>query len=239
MAAFFTTLGWGQESWAYQLFMGAITTIEISIGAFVVGLLIGTFVAWVKLSGRRIPVALANAYSTICRSIPEVLLIIILFYAGQSALTSLLVSVGFAEDDIAISGFAAAIVVLGLVQGAYASEIIRGAILAIPKGQIEAASAYGIEGFGRFRRIILPMMLPLAIGGLSNLWMAIIKDSALISVVGYNELLFATKQAAGSTKQYFAFFLFAAAIYYVMTLVSNAGLAALERRIRRWTPRAI
>jgi polar amino acid transport system permease protein len=233
---FLNLLGWGEESWAYQFLLGILTTLEISAGGYLVGLLIGGLAAWVKLRGAGWAVAVANGYSTICRAVPEVLLIIILFYAGQSALDSIVEGLGFDPEDVGISGFAAAVIVLGLVQGAYASEILRGAVLAIPRGQIEAAQAFGLEGLGLFRRIILPTLLPYAIGGLANLWMIIIKDSALISVVGYNELLFTTKQAAGSTKYYFSFFLFAAAIYYAITLASNLAVHRVERRLRHWMP---
>ena len=130
--------------------------------------------SWAKLSGPGWPGVLANAYTTICRSVPEILLIIILFYAGQTALNWLLPRLGF--GNVGISGFAAAVTVLGLVQGAYASEILRGAVLAIPKGQTEAARAYGIEGLTRFRRMTVPAILPYALPGLANLWMIIIKD---------------------------------------------------------------
>jgi polar amino acid transport system permease protein len=236
-ASFFDVLGFGPESWSQQLLLGTITTIEISVGAFATGLLIGMGVAWVKLNGGPWAVRIANFYSTVCRSVPEILLIILLYFAGQEALSWLFVQLG-AEEGVSVSGFAVAIVVLGLVQGAYASEIIRGAILAIPKGQVEAAQAYGMQGFGLFRRIVLPCMVPHAIGGLANLWMVIIKDSALVSVVGSNELLFTAKQAAGATKFYFSFFLAAGALYYVLTLLSNAGIHLIERRIRRWMPQA-
>lgn len=238
MNAFLEVLGYGPDSWLEQLLNGLLVTIEISIGGFLAGLLIGCVVALVKLEGPRWAVVIANGYSTICRAVPEVLLIILLFYAGQEALRSLLEQLGFEEGGVAISGFAAAIVVLGLVQGAYASEIIRGAIMSIPKGQIEAARAFGINGFGLFTRIILPIMVPYALGGLTNLWMVMMKDSALISIVGYNELLFTTKQAAGSTKYYFSFYLFAAMIYYSLTLLSNLLISIFERRIRRWMPAA-
>ena len=237
MLRFFHYLGFGADTWSYQFLLGALTTLEISAGAFTVGLLIGGCVAAVKLHGARWAVRLANGYSTLCRAVPELLLIIILFYAGQSALNDLLASLGFNDEDIGISGFAAAIIVLGLVQGAYASEIIRGAVLAIPRGQIEAAHAFGLSGVTLFRRIILPCVLPYAIGGLANLWMSILKDSALISVVGYTELLSTARQAAGSTKMYFSFFLFTGAIYYCITLASNAAVQRIERRIRRWMPR--
>lgn len=235
MAGFIDLLAWGDSGWSDDLLRGLVVTVEISIGAYLTGLLIGGFVAWVKLSGPRWAVIIANGYSTICRAVPEILLIIILFYAGQAALNELLASAGF--TDVAVSGFAAAVVVLGLVQGAYASEIIRGAVLAIPRGQIEAARAYGFGGFALFRRITLPAIVPFALPGLANLWMIIMKDSTLISVVGYNELLFTAKQAAGSTKYYFSFYLLIGVIYYALTLISNVLIARLEARVRRWMPR--
>jgi polar amino acid transport system permease protein len=233
---FLHVLGWGEDSWSNQLLVGLANTMEISAGGYLVGLAIGAAAAWAKLRGGKRLRGIANGYSSVCRSVPEVLLIIILFYAGQSALDSIVESLGFDPEDVGISGFAAAVIVLGLVQGAYASEILRGAVLAIPRGQIEAALAFGLQGMGLFRRIVLPTLLPFALGGLANLWMVIIKDSALISVVGYNELLFTAQQAAGSTKYYFSFFLFAGAIYYVLTLLSNFVIHRIDRRIRRWMP---
>ena len=235
--SFFDVLGWGGHSWAYQLLLGTLTTVEISLGAYAAGLTIGCVVAIIKLYGPRWAARLANGYSTVCRAVPDIMLIIILYYSGQSALGALLADLDIG-GDYSISGFAAAIVVLGLVQGAYASEIIRGAILSIPIGQVEAARAFGMAGPVLFRRIILPVMVPTALGGLTNLWMAIIKDSALISVVGYNELLFTAKQAAGSSKYYFSFFLVCAGLYYILTLASNVVIHVVERRIGRWMPRA-
>jgi polar amino acid transport system permease protein len=122
------------------------------------------------------------------------------------------------------------------VQGAYASEIIRGAILAIPVGHIEAARAFGCSRSLIVRRILIPEMTPFALAGLSNLWMTLLKDSALISVVGYNELLFTAKQAAGSTKMYLLFYLSVGAMYLVITLLSNLVVERIESRFRRWMP---
>jgi polar amino acid transport system permease protein len=227
-------LGFGPNGWGPALLSGALVTIEITVGAFICGLVIGTLTAAARMS--RVPplVALARGYTTICRAIPELLLILVLYYLGSQLLNQVLHAIGL--GDAPISGFATAIIVLGLVQGAYASEIIRGAILAIPYGQIEAAHAFGHARILLFRRIILPTMLPMAIGGLSNLWMVLIKDSALISVVGYSELLYTAKQAAGYTQRYFLFYVVAAAVYYAMTLVSNIGIRSIEGRFGRWMP---
>ncbi|MDQ0393975.1 polar amino acid transport system permease protein [Labrys monachus] len=230
-----TFLGQLQAGWGVALLGGLVITLQISIGGYITGLAIGGLVAWTKLRGLRWAVLLANAYSTICRAVPEVLLILILFYAGQTALNALMDRLGWSTVDI--SGKFAAIAVLGIVLGAYASEILRGAVLALPKGQIEAARAYGLHGFSLFRRIILPLIVPYALPGLTNLWMSILKDSALIFAVGYSELTFTAMQAAGSTKLYFPFLMLCGAMYYVVTQVSNIFFKAIEARIRRWMPR--
>jgi len=225
-----TFLGDLQAGWGATLLAGLGITLQISIGGYFTGLIVGGLVAWTKLRGARWAVLLANAYSTICRAVPEILLILILFYAGQTALNAL-------TDSLGISGKFAAIAVLGIVQGAYASEILRGAVLALPRGQIEAASAYGLHGFSLFRRIILPLSVPYALAGLSNLWMSILKDSALIFAVGYSELTSTAMQAAGSTKLYFPFLMLCGAIYYIVTQVSNIFFKFIDGRVRRWMPR--
>jgi len=138
---------------------------------------------------------------------------------------------------VRINGFVAAVAVLGVVQGAYSTEVLRGAIKAIPVGQIEAAKAYGMSPFLMFRRITLPAMLPYAIPGLSNLWLSATKSSALISVVGYVELTKITQQAAGGTKWYFTFYTAAAVLYLVISLVSLQGFGMLDRYVRRGQPK--
>jgi polar amino acid transport system permease protein len=130
----------------------------------------------------------------------------------------------------------AGIAVLGIVQGAYATEVIRGAIQAVPFGQIEAARAFGMTGPQVLRRITLPAMLPHAIPGLANLWLIATKDTALLAIVGFNELTLATRQAAGSTRAYFTFFLAAGALYLAITLLSGMIMGRIERRARRGQP---
>jgi polar amino acid transport system permease protein len=124
------------------------------------------------------------------------------------------------------------------VQGAYSTEVLRGAIQAIPTGQLEAAKAYGMTTFQTFNRVIFPAMLPNAIPGLANLWLVVIKDTALIVVTGASaELAQATKNAAGYTKRYFLFYLVAGMIYLAMTLASNVLIEKLERYVRRGQPK--
>jgi len=228
-------LAWNPPGWGRNLFFGAISTLEISFCAYALGLLIGLLGARGKLNGGKLTKRLLEWYTTIVRSVPELLLIVILFYTGTQGLNELLVKLGI--GPIRINGFIAAVAVLGVVQGAYSAEVLRGAIKAIPVGQIEAAKAYGMSPFLRFRRIILPAMLPYAIPGMSNLWLNITKDSALVAVVGYSELTLQTKQAAGSTKAYFTFFVAAALIYLIISLVSLRLFGTLEAYVRRGQPK--
>jgi polar amino acid transport system permease protein len=222
--------------WGGALLRGALITLEIAVAAYLVGILLGLLGAAAKLGGNPVLLWLAELYTTVVRAVPELLLIILLFYAGTTALNDVLARLGFAA--VRINAFAAAIAVLGIVQGAYQTEVFRGAILAIPRGQIEAARAFGMPPLLRLRRIIIPTMLPNALPGLANLWLILIKDTALISVVGFTELLYTAKQAAGSTRQYFLFYCAVGAIYLAMTLGSNALFRLLDRRLRRGIPAA-
>lgn len=215
--------------------MGAASTIAISVGAFLIGLLLGTGGALGKLSGNRPLGLLLSLYTTAIRAIPELILIVGLYYAGMDGLNRLLAAVNL--PAIEVNGFVVAVAVLGFVQGAYVTEVLRGAILAIPVGQIDAAKAFGMGPMLRFRRVILPALLPNALPGLANLWMSITKDSALVAVVGYQELALATRLAGASTKHYFIFFLASALLYLAITLVSNIVFNLIERHVRRGQPK--
>jgi polar amino acid transport system permease protein len=224
-------LALGPAGYGDELLWGAAMSISIALLAYGLGLLIGIAGALGKLGGSALTRSILGGYTTLVRAVPELVLILILYYAGTATLNQLLERSGF--EAVSINGFAAAVLVLGFVQGAYATEVLRAAIQSIPFGQIEAARAYGMSPWLTFRRIILPAMLPFAIPGLANLWLIVTKDTALIAVVGYTELALATRQAAGNTKLYLTFFLAAGLIYLIITLVSQKGFAALERRVRR------
>ncbi len=221
--------------WGGTLLVGAASTIAISAGAFLIGILLGTGGALGKLSGNRPLGLLLNVYTTAIRAIPELILIVGLYYAGMDGLNRLLA--GLKLPAIEVNGFVVAVVVLGFVQGAYMTEVLRGAILAIPVGQIDAAKAFGMGPMLRFRRVILPSLLPNALPGLANLWMSVTKDSALVAVVGYQELALATRLAGASTKHYFIFFLASALLYLALTLVSNIVFNLIERHVRRGQPK--
>ena len=220
--------------WGGNLLHGLVKSIQIALGAFGLGLVIGLLGAYGKLYGGPVIRDLLAVYTTIVRAVPELILILILYYAVTNALNQFLVESGYAR--IQISGVMAGIAVLGVVQGAYATEVLRGAILAVPAGQIEAARAFGMPPMMLARRITQPAMLSFAIPGLANLWLIATKDTALLAVVGFAELTLVTRQAAGATKSYFTFFMAAGALYLLISILSGRLFGRIERWARRGEP---
>jgi polar amino acid transport system permease protein len=217
--------------WGATLLWGFWNSIQVAVGGFGFGLLLGIAGAFGKLYGGPVTRDLLACYTTIIRAVPELVLIVLLYYAGGDLLNAALRLVSLGPVDI--SGLVAGIFVIAVVQGAYSTEVLRGAIRAVPEGQIEAARAYGMSPLLMLRRITLPAMLPHAIPGLSNLWLIATKDTALLAVVGFAELTLATRQAAGTTKAYFLFFTAAGLLYLALTLGSNLVIRRIEKRARR------
>jgi polar amino acid transport system permease protein len=224
-------LAWSPPGWGANLMGGLANSIQIALGAYAVGLIIGTAGAFGKLHGGPVTRDLLAVYTTVVRAVPELVLILILYFAVTDLVNQAMVAFGYAR--IQISGVAAGIAVLGIVQGAYATEVIRGAILAVPTGQLEAARAMGMPPMRTAWRITLPLMLSNAIPGLANLWLIATKDTALLAIVGFAELTLQTRQAASSTKAFITFFLAAGALYLLITLVSTLIFAIIERWARR------
>lgn len=226
-----TLLSFGDSGYGDELAWAALRTIEISVFGYGFGIALGLGGALGKIAG---PLWLKRAlglYTTLFRALPELILIMLLYYAGTDGLNRLLSGVGLGPFQL--NGLIASIFVLAIVQGAYATEVLRAAISAVPIGQLEAASAMGMSAALRFRRITVPAMLPLALPGLANLWLNITKDSALVSIVGYTELALATQQAAGVSKQYFVIYLVAQGIYLTISLTSVWLFGRLEKNLRR------
>ena len=220
--------------WGGVLLKGLALSMTVAVGGYLVGLLIGIGGAFGKLYGGPVIKDILNTYTTVIRAIPELVLIVLLFYAGSDLVNRILVL--FGSRPIDINGLVAGIMVIGVVQGAYSTEVLRGAIKAINPGQIEAGRAYGMSAGLLLRRITLPAMLPHAIPGLSNLWLIATKDTALLAVVGFMELTLATRQAGGATKAYFLFFSAAGVLYLIVTLLSNVGIKMIERRAYKGMP---
>ena len=214
-----------------SLLAGLLSTVQIALGAYALGLTIGLTGALGKIHGPAPLRWLLEIYTTLIRAVPELVLILLLYYAGTAGLNNLLESVGIGSVDI--SGLVAGILVLGFVQGAYSTEVIRAAMQAVPRGQTEAALAFGMSRRQSVWRILIPAMIPFALPGLANLWLIVTKDTALLAVVGFFELASATKTAAASTRNYLLFYMAAAAIYLCLTLLSNVFFRWVEARYRR------
>jgi polar amino acid transport system permease protein len=223
--------------WGGNLLRGLWHSLQIAAGAFAFGLVIGIFGANGKLSGGPVTRDLLTVYTTVVRAVPELVLILILYFIGTDLLNRAATALGY--GTVQISGVAAGIWVLGIVQGAYATEVLRGAILAVPPGQLDAGRAYGMTGGQLLRRVTLPAMLPHALPGLANLWLIATKDTALLAIVGFAELTLETRQAASSTRAYFTFYLAAGVLYLAVTLISTFFFRRLERRARRGQPGAL
>ena len=231
-------LTFGRTGFADELLRGTLVTVYIAALAFNLGLILGLIGAMAKLYGGPISRFIANFYTTVIRAIPELVLILFLFFAGTRGISTLGELVGYGPVDV--NGTLAAILVLGFVQGAYSTEVLRGAIQAIPTGQIEAARAIGMSPLQTLKRIIFPAMLPNAIPGLANLWLSVIKDTSLIMVTGASaELGGTTRTAASFTKHYFMFYFVSLMIYYTLTKISNFFIYRLERYVRRGQPKML
>ena len=227
----FDLLALQPPGWGGNLLRGLMSTIQIALGAYALGLLIGFLGAIGKIHGGPVLRWSLEFYTTLIRAVPELVLILLLYYAGTDLLNTVRVNLGFERVDI--DGLWAGIYVIGFVQGAYCTEVFRGAIKAVSRDQLEAAVAIGMSPSLMYRRIIIPIMLPFALPGLANLWLITTKDTALLAVVGFSELALEARQAAGATREYLLFFLAAGALYLALTMVSNLVFGLLERRLRR------
>lgn len=226
-----TLLSLDPPGWGGVLLSGLWASLQIAFGAFGLGLVIGLAGAYGKIYGGPVLRDCLGLYTTIVRALPELILILLLYFGLTDLANKLFLSLGLGR--VQISGVLAGIIVLGVVQGAYATEVLRGAILAVPTGQVEAARAMGMPPAMLARRITIPTMLGFALPGMSNLWLIATKDTALLAIVGFQELTLATRQAAGSTKAYLTFFLAAGMLYLVISLLSTWGFARLEGWARR------
>jgi putative lysine/arginine/ornithine/histidine/octopine transport system permease protein len=220
-----------------QLWVGLQMTLGVAVMSLLVGLVLGLLGAAARLSNSKTARFIADIYTTVVRGVPELILLLIVFYGGTELAQSI-AEFYSAEGTVDIDAFTAGVLTLGFVFGAYATEVFRGAILAIHKGQIEAAQAFGMNRWKVFYRIMLPQVWRFALPGIGNLWLVLLKDTALISVIGLDELMRKTYVAAGSTQDPFTFFAFAAVIYLSLTAVSMAVMQTIEKRLTRGVRRA-
>jgi arginine/ornithine transport system permease protein len=212
-----------------SILQGALLTVGVSLAALVFAVLLGLIGAAAKLSGKPVLVALATVYTTLVRGVPELVLMLLIFYGGTIGLNNLLEALG-SKATVDINPFLAGVLTIGFIYGAYMTETFRGAILSIPKGQMEAAWAFGMGRTRTFLRITAPQMVRYALPGFTNNWLVLIKATALISLIGLQEMTYLAKQASSATREPFTFFLFAAGLFLLYTSVSLWALRKLERR---------
>lgn len=225
-------LTFGADGWGDELAAGAWLTIRLAVATLPFGLLLGLSIALAKQSENTYLRAIGNIYTTVFRGLPELLTLFVVYNMVQ-LMANRIVQIIAPGSSFEISGFAAGLVALGVVFGAFSSEVFLGAIRAVPKGQIEAGRSLGLTALQAFGLITLPQLWRLALPGLGNLWLVLIKDTSLVSVIALNDLLRQTQVAVGVTKEPFFFYLIACLIYLFFTLISAAGINRLEVRANR------
>ena len=220
-----------------QLIDGTLMTIKLALTSLVIALMFGLLGAWAKLSSSRLAQRLATAYTTIVRGVPDLVLILLVFYGGQVTLNNIGVMTGL-WGYVEVSQFAAGACTIGVIFGAYFTETFRGAIMAIPRGQIEAGISCGMPKSLIFRHIIWPQMVRYALPGFTNNWLVQLKTTALVSVIGLQDLVYNAFTAGRSTGKLFTFMAAAFVIYLLLTAISDVVLRALEKRYSRGVVRA-
>lgn len=220
--------------YVFSLWIGFKMTILVGLSAMCVAIFMGLLGAWGKLASSPIARTVSGTYTTVVRGVPELLLILLVYYGTPTLIQNTLERFGF-DVIIDVNSFVAGFLTIGFIYGAFATEVFRGAYLAVPKGQIEAAKAAGMSRILFVRRILLPQMWRFALPGLGNVWMVLIKATALISVIQLNETVRMADIAARNTKLPFTFYSAAALIFLAITIASMIVL----QRAEKWANRGV
>ncbi len=218
-----------------QIIVGTVTTIELSILSLLVSFLIGLIGASAKLSKNRAAAGISTVYTTIVRGVPDLVLMLLIFYSLQIWLNDITDYLGAAQsyidiEQINLDPFTSGVITLGFIYGAYFTETFRGAFMAVPRGQLEAARSFGMKPALVFRRILFPQMMRFALPGLANNWQVILKATALVSLIGLTDVIKASQNAGEGTFRTFYFMSLAGLVYLALTTVSNGVLMLLERK---------
>ncbi len=225
-------LAFGDTGWGDELFYATLMTIAVAITAMLIGFFFALIFTPLKLSKNKFLNLIANSYTTIIRGVPELLVIYLFFFGGSAAVMFVASIFGYGEY-IEINAFITGAFSIGIISGAYSTEVFRGAIQSIDKGQFEAANVLGLGKFGKFFKVILPQTLRLALPNLSNVWQITLKDTSLISVTGLVEIMRQSYVAAGSTRDPLFFYSFAAVLYLLLTFLSMKLINRLEAKYSR------
>lgn len=207
---------------------GAVVTVTVAFAALAIALVLGLGAAVMKLSKSRAARSVATTYTTVIRGVPDLVLMLLIFFGGQIQLNN--VGDYFGWDYIDVDAFTAGVLTIGFIFGAYMGETFRGAILAVPVGLLEAGYAYGMSKRQVFFRILVPQMMRHALPGLGNNWLVLMKTTALVSIIGLHDIVLKAGEASGSTRLPFIFYLFVAFAFLMFTTVSILFMRRLEKR---------
>jgi octopine/nopaline transport system permease protein len=222
-------LSFGDTGWGDEMLRACFMTLAVSLCAMAFGLVLAIPFVLMKLSQSWILKTFANFFTTVVRGIPE-LLIIYLFFFGSSAAIMYVTSIFGYDGYIEINAFLVGAFCVGIICAAYSTEVLRGAVKAIPKGQIEASHAFGIRGSRMLFGVMIPQTLRIALPGIGNIWQLVLKDTALISVTGLVEIMRQAHVASGSTRNPFLFLVTAAILYLILTTISNKFFQKAESK---------
>ena len=225
-------LAFGKTGWGDELFIATLMTVAVSISAMLIGFLFALIFTPLKLSKNKYLNLIGNSYTTVIRGVPELLVIYLFFFGGSGAIMFVASMFGY-NEYIEINAFITGSFAIGIISGAYSTEVFRGAIQSIDKGQFEASQVLGLKRVVYFFRVIMPQMLRLAIPNLSNVWQITLKDTSLISVTGLVEIMRQSYIAAGSTRDPLFFYSFAAVLYLSLTFLSMKLINKLEIKYSR------
>ena len=220
-------LAFGKTGWGDELLIATLMTLAVSVSAMIIGFIFALIFTPLKLSKSKLLNIIANFYTTVIRGVPELLVIYLFFFGGSGAIMYVASIFGY-NEYIEINAFLTGAFSIGIISGAYSTEVFRGALQSIDKGQFEASNVLGFNKLIRFYKIILPQMLRLAIPNLSNIWQITLKDTSLISVTGLVEIMRQSYIAAGSTRDPLFFYTLAAVLYLMLTFLSMKLINKME-----------
>lgn len=224
------------QGYSQLILNGALVTLELAVSSVLLAVAIGLIGAAAKLSRSPVLATIFEGYTTLIRGVPDLVLMLLIFYGLQMMLNQLTDLLGWSQFNI--DPLVAGVITLGFIYGAYFTETFRGAFMAVPKGQIEAATSLGFSSSKIFQRILFPAMMRYALPGIGNNWQVILKATALVSLLGLDDLVKATQIAGKGTWQPFYFAIVAGVIYLLFTTLSNGVLLLLEKRYSAGVRRA-
>lgn len=225
-----TLISFGPDGWGDDIAYGILVTASLALATLPLGLFIGFMVALAKRSQDRALRLAGDVYTTIFRGLPELLTLFLVFYGAQIGIQQI-IHLFDPDASVEVNSFIAGMIALGAVFSSYASEVFLSAFRAIPQGQYEGGYSIGLSKGQTMRLVVLPQLIKIALPGLANLWLILLKDTALVSVIGLADILRQSSIAARVTKEAFLFFGLACLIYLVLAIISSVGIGAIERSV--------